>query len=293
MPSGSQTIQEWLGLAEIVPGLIVLGLILFKASARARFRGPSPLAAWNISFTSFFVAVLCILISAMVAGGIIRVAALFFPSLFTDQTAAMITNLGVLHVCFIGGALTAVALTRSAPDWLGEPAVAQEMAPSVPAYQGSVWLAGFCTFLVTLTVVIPLSLLVRYLMLRAGVPSDNQDQVETLLKAESPLKIALFSFFAVALAPVGEELIFRAGLFRYLRTRTPRWVALLLPAIIFAGPHVNPQTMAGLNAFVPLIALAVIFSIAYERTGRIAVTIIAHALFNLHTVVLVLLGLNG
>jgi membrane protease YdiL (CAAX protease family) len=36
----------------------------------------------------------------------------------------------------------------------------------------------------------------------------------------------------------------------------------------------------------------VIFSLAYERTGRIAVPIIAHGLFNLNTIILILAGVG-
>ena len=89
------------------------------------------------------------------------------------------------------------------------------------------------------------------------------------------------------IAPLTEELIFRAGLFRYLRTRVPRWIALLAPATIFAALHSN------LVAFVPLLLLGVLFSLAYERTGRISVTIVAHSLFNLHTILLILAGVTA
>jgi membrane protease YdiL (CAAX protease family) len=41
------------------------------------------------------------------------------------------------------------------------------------------------------------------------------------------------------------------------------------------------------------VVLAVIFSLAYERTGRIGTAIVAHALFNLHTVVLIFAGVTN
>jgi len=44
---------------------------------------------------------------------------------------------------------------------------------------------------------------------------------------------------------------------------------------------------------VPLFVLAVVFCLAYERTGRIETTIIAHALFNLNTFVLVAAGIGS
>ena len=78
----------------------------------------------------------------------------------------------------------------------------------------------------------------------------------------------------------------RNGRFTYVRTRLPRWVALLLPAVLFAALHND------LGTFVPLVALAVVFSFAYERTGRIGTTIVAHALFNLNSALLVLAGVD-
>ena len=48
------------------------------------------------------------------------------------------------------------------------------------------------------------------------------------------------------------------------------------------------QASVELLAMVPLIALAVVFSLAYERTGKIGTTMVAHALFNLNASVLVL-----
>ena len=67
---------------------------------------------------------------------------------------------------------------------------------------------------------------------------------------------------------------------------TPRWVALLIPALLFGASHTN------LASFPQLVLLGVIFSIAYERTGNIAVPMFAHALFNLHSIAIVLTGVD-
>jgi membrane protease YdiL (CAAX protease family) len=97
---------------------------------------------------------------------------------------------------------------------------------------------------------------------------------------------------AVVIAPLNEELVFRAGIFRYLRTRIPRWAALLLPALTFAALHVNWQNLQGLSSLAPLVVLAIVLAIAYERTGNIGTSIVAHACFNLNTIVVILSGLN-
>ena len=60
-----------------------------------------------------------------------------------------------------------------------------------------------------------------------------------------------------------------------------------MPALLFGALHAN------LSSFVPLVALGLIFSLAYERTGRIGTTIVAHGLFNLNTIVLILCGVTA
>jgi membrane protease YdiL (CAAX protease family) len=111
--------------------------------------------------------------------------------------------------------------------------------------------------------------------------------------AESPWLFGTMLALAVVIAPLTEELVFRAGLFRYFRMRMPHGVALLVPALLFASLHVNWATLEGLASLLPLVALAVMFSLAYERTGQIGTSIVAHALFNLNTVVLILSGVGA
>jgi uncharacterized protein len=62
---------------------------------------------------------------------------------------------------------------------------------------------------------------------------------------------------------------------------------------VFASLHIESwQTLDGISSLGPLLALAVIFSLAYERTGHIGTPIVAHALFNLNTVALILSGVG-
>ena len=120
-----------------------------------------------------------------------------------------------------------------------------------------------------------------------GVVIEQQDLIDIFAEEESPALLILMTLLAITLAPITEELIFRGGIFRYMRTRTPRWVALLVPALLFGALHAN------LASFVPLVALGIILSLAYERTGSIIVPIVAHGLFNLNTILLILGGVNS
>jgi membrane protease YdiL (CAAX protease family) len=90
---------------------------------------------------------------------------------------------------------------------------------------------------------------------------------------------------ACVLAPVYEELLFRAGLYRFCRQRLGRGWALLISGVCFGALHGN---WAG---FLPLALLGMGLAVAYEATGSIRVAIIAHGLFNLNTVLILLSGL--
>jgi membrane protease YdiL (CAAX protease family) len=132
----------------------------------------------------------------------------------------------------------------------------------------------------------------EFALKKLGLPVDRQDLIGMFANADSPWLLAVMIALAVVIAPLNEELVFRAGIFRYLRTRIPRWAALLLPALTFAALHVNWQTWQGLASLAPLVVLAIVLAIAYERTGNIGTSIVAHACFNLNTIAVILSGLN-
>ena len=137
--------------------------------------------------------------------------------------------------------------------------------PRVPSL-----LAGIGTFLVVLPIVYAVGIPWEALLTAFHLPVESQDVVGLFLGSHSLSTRALIVVLAVVVAPVAEELLFRAGLFRFLRQRAPRWVAFLVPALIFAALHVTWQSLNGLASFLPLTALAMTFSYAYERTGSLS-----------------------
>ena len=163
-------------------------------------------------------------------------------------------------------------------------------SPRVAMPERRILLAGAATFLISLPIVMLAAKSSEYLLEWCGLPADRQDLVGMFAHADSAGLLSIMITLAVVIAPLTEELVFRAGLFRYARTRLPRALALLLPALFFAALHVNWSTLQGLASLAPLVALAIIFSLAYERTGHIATSMVAHALFNLNTVLLILSG---
>ena len=153
-------------------------------------------------------------------------------------------------------------------------------------------LAGIGTFIMVLPIVYAVGIPWEALLSAFHLPVESQDVVGLFLGSHSLMTRGLIVILAVVVAPVAEELLFRAGLFRFLRQRAPAWVAVHHPSRVFAALHVSWQSLNGLASFLPLTALAMTFSYAYERTGRLSTTIIAHALFNLHTIALVICGVS-
>jgi membrane protease YdiL (CAAX protease family) len=120
-----------------------------------------------------------------------------------------------------------------------------------------------------------------------GLPMHQQELTNLFTNAESPLHLYCLTFMAVVVAPLGEEVIFRAGLFRILLRFAPRWAALLISGSVFAASHANTMHL------LPLTILGIVFALAYERTGSLVVPVVAHGLFNLNTITMLLAGLAG
>jgi uncharacterized protein len=143
---------------------------------------------------------------------------------------------------------------------------------------------AFFTFLVAMIVVGPASLLWQSFLKWCGIKAPPQNLVHLFSETGDLPSLVMLITLAIVVAPLTEELAFRIGLFRWLRGRAPRGVALLLPAFVFAALH------GYLSVFGPLVLLAVILALAYEHYGHPAVPILAHALFNLNSVALLLAG---
>lgn len=156
--------------------------------------------------------------------------------------------------------------------------------PAPPLRAGAAARAGVLTFVALLAVLWPLNYAWKLLLDRLGLDAPAQDLVTAFLQSERPVEIAVVFFFAVVVAPLAEELLFRVGLFRWLRGRAPRAVALLAPALVFAALHPYLAVVA------PLFVFAIMLSLAYERSGHPLTPIVAHSLFNLHTLLLALVG---
>jgi membrane protease YdiL (CAAX protease family) len=259
----------------LLGGLILLWRHVFSPAGRAAARTPR-LPEWRVSVSDFLLFAFLI-----IAGGLFLA---FLCGLIVNQlalnadTKAIINSAAFQLGLLIGPAVLPLNLDHH---------------PLYPRLNRSTLISGCTTFLIALPVVTIVNLAWQWLLEYTGLPTQQQDLLRMFTEAKEPVLIGTMVILAVAIAPIAEDLLFRATLYRYLRTRVPRAVALWVPGTIFAALHVSWGTLDGLASLLPLVMLAVIFSIAYERTGQIATAMIAHALFNLHTVLLLLSGVSS
>lgn len=241
------------------------GTYLLWTRRRAWLSTPPALAAWEVPWPDFLRFLLFALMGTLLGNGAasLLLRGLGLTGIGANLVAGAGTQLGML-----AGAL------------LGAGRAAGESRP--PAL---VWLrSGAATFLIAVPVLMATGALWHGLLRLLGIEAQPQDLLDMFRRAGSPWLLSVMIGLAVVVAPIAEELVFRRGLFRYLRTRLPRVLAVLIPALLFAALHANLASLA------PLAVLAAVFSLAYERTGHIGTCIVAHGLFNLNTILLVLSG---
>lgn len=280
--------------AQIFFAVFELGLLLAGAwglaraaavpAVRADLFGPARLTPWAITGVEVLLLLLMIVLCGFVGQAL--AVRLLFPLIAgaADADALRIVVAGVgLHGAALLGWPVFGLLRRHAHADYGAPPPATLPAPRLrPAPLVN---AAVLTFVLALPAVAVASLAWRGGLHLLGLPDEPQDLIALFAGTHSPWALAGLLMVACVIAPLNEELLFRGALFRYLRQALGRGPALALTGALFGVLHGN---WAG---FLPLALLGVAFALAYERTGDLRVSIVAHGIFNLNTVAIVLSGL--
>ena len=116
--------------------------------------------------------------------------------------------------------------------------------------------------------------LVIEVLARFGRQPEAQSTVMALQSTPSPAWMIAFGVISIGLAPLVEEVIFRGLLFSILKQLGLPWLAWWGTAILFALSHAN------LQAFLPLMVLALALAWLYDRTDNLMASVLAHATFN-------------
>lgn len=146
---------------------------------------------------------------------------------------------------------------------------------SLPDFKQFLWIAGgwavaFASAFVFGIIIILLGL----------NPGKNQ---LVRVVSETPEALLVMIPVTILLIGPGEELLFRGIIQGSLRERFGPIVAIVLASVIFAAAHVTSLT-GGLESRIITVALlivpALVFAIAYERTGNLVVPALIHGLYN-------------
>jgi membrane protease YdiL (CAAX protease family) len=259
--------------------------LLVNARQRQRWLGTNALTYWEVSIPEFLMAAMLVF-----AGGFMMQAAvhaLAGPRIagLPDQAGLELFLYGAgFHGGILGGCAVFPLLRRRLYAEYGSQPPPPRSAPTLPWDRLLRYAIG--TLLVALPVLTALSLGWTAGLRAAGLPDQPQDLIGVFIETRSSLVVAGMLLVACVLAPLSEELIFRAGLYRFIRQKLGRWPALLISGICFGILHGN---WAG---FLPLAVLGMLLALVYEATGSIRVPVLAHSLFNLNTILIVLSGLH-
>jgi uncharacterized protein len=276
----SQILLGLYSLALLGGGIACLVILLMRASQwRAGRRAPGP---WQIGYLDFGLFV-CLLVFAWVFSSMLGnfVASLLLPRDFENPEYLGLLA-GISALLMQGGFIALFLIWRETHRHELE-------GPLTPRLLGVGALLRESLFflLAAYPLVVAASLGSRALFeaLEAfGLEVDLEEQlaVELFRSIESPWLLGLFAFAAVVMAPLGEELVFRAGLYRFLLRPLGKPFAMILSSLLFGAIHLN---LAGLA---PLALLGIFLCVAYDLSGNIRVPIVMHMIFNAHTVGLLL-----
>ena len=114
-------------------------------------------------------------------------------------------------------------------------------------------------------------------------PTPPQELIQLFGNGGDPIAIGLLVLFAVLLAPIVEEVIFRGCIYRFLKSQTLLPSAQVISGILFALLHGN------LMSFGPLLVVGILLAHVYESSGNLLVAISFHALFNSFSLLMLLL----
>lgn len=197
-----------------------------------------------------------------------------FAASLTVSLLALPTAVSLL-VSPLATAGAAWAYARSAP-LLGGRTLEESPAPRLQTIPQSA-ATGVVGWVAAIGGSVLIALILKHLI---GQEVSEQARIMALFERADPWELSALAVAVVFLAPLGEELLFRAQLFRRLRLWLPLPGALGLSALLFAAVHANAS---GLLTYV---WLALCFTFALLRSGRVGCAIFVHAANNAATFLL-------
>ena len=148
---------------------------------------------------------------------------------------------------------------------------------SQPNRRDLVWTVGGTALVVVAAIGIGL------LYWSLGIEAAEHDLARRGAQEGAELLLIAIPLTVIATA-VGEELLYRNGIQKYLTEHFQPAVAILATSIIFAVVHIPALIAPGIAALLAtlaiIVALSIILGVAYERTQNVVVPILIHGIYN-------------
>lgn len=138
--------------------------------------------------------------------------------------------------------------------------------------------AAIACIIVGMALVVPIALLTQWLPLPQPDAEMLRVSAARLARLHTqPWRLALW---ALVVAPLCEEFVFRGLILQMLRRYAPLWVAVLVPSVLFAGMHLS----FGYQNVVVALVVGLIGSWLVLRSGSLGASILCHSGVNLAAV---------
>jgi uncharacterized protein len=221
---------------------------------------------------------LLVYVGSLIVGGIVSAPILFV--VHPEATAEMATLIASAVVELV---VIYLWLRRFHPEWRG--AIGIPKGPRITReWLGGVWRGALLFLAITYPVGLALTFLFTVL---TGRSIDTPDQLPAGLDLTGK---CLAAIYAVGVAPVVEETVFRGCVFRSLRDRHGFWPAALASAAAFGLVHYVPAPFVdSLLLMVAMVFTGIGLAYIYDRRGTIVASIGAHMTFNAIAIVLIFL----
>lgn len=258
-------------------GLVSIAIVSIRIISHKRFLLPGKVQPWNINWIDFGILCSFLLLSVFVFLEIFDfLYCSIRPQSGKEWDLGRIITTGFALQLGIAIALLLYRVTQ--------PALFANQGEHIRAPLPHSFGRAFFAFVLTFPVVGLVSFLwlnLLNLLQGFGMAVDTQPQtiVQSFLEIRTPTSLVLLTLLAVIGAPIVEEIVFRGIIYRFLKSRMRKHLAILLNALFFATFH------SELVSLLPLFVLGVALCLSYEAYGDIRVPIFFHAVFNLNSII--------
>ncbi len=287
-----EEIAEWLTdhpgimayICLLLCGSLVSFITLIVRNRNSNRMGRCPVTTWPLSYTDFALFIFIMLVWSLGSG----LAIINFNTWITGNStvpdtrvvviAGTVMQLGMLYI------FLRFRFYHRSPN-------EGSLSPQILSLGQSCFL-GLFYFLASLPVVYVVSFawtgLIEYLRtIGFNIDLPVQDAVLLIQETDDPIAFFGMMVLAIIVAPLVEENIFRAGVYRFFKGKVSIAASLVISGTIFGIIHGNLLSLPG------LITVGVCLGIAYELSGSLRVPIFFHAFFNLNSIILFLAMPDG